>query len=186
MLLPLIRRNVLAFILATASILSAPIAYAGKASTIDKDVDAAMTQLVKGSPKAKSLKKSAAAVLVFPKIVKAGFIVGGQYGEGALRVKGKTIGYYSIVAGSYGLQAGGQSFGYALFFMKQSALDYLRKSKGWSVGSGPSVVVLDKGAATSTTSTTITQDVVAIPFNQRGLMAGLGLEGSKISPISPD
>ena len=103
--------------------------------------------------------------------------------EGVLFVGGKPTGYYKIGAASFGLQAGGQSFSYALFLMNDKALTYLRKSDGWAIGSGPSVVVVDKGAAMSTTSTTIAKDVYAFPFGQKGLMAGLGLEGSKISPI---
>ena len=101
----------------------------------------------------------------------------GQGGDGALKEGNKTVGYYNIAAASFGLQAGAQTFSYALFFMTNSALKYLENSDGWSIGSGPSVVVLDKGAAASVTSTTLTQDVYAIPFGQRGLMAGIGLEG---------
>jgi lipid-binding SYLF domain-containing protein len=160
-------------------------ASAATAAEINRDASAALSRLQASSPQAKQLIPKAVGILVFPKIIKGGFIVGGQYGEGALRVHGKTVGYYSIAAGSFGLQAGGQAFSYALLFMKQSALDYLRKSDGWSVGSGPSVVVMDKGAAASTTSMTVTQDVVAFPFGQQGLMAGLGIEGSKITPITP-
>nr|WP_283938350.1 YSC84-related protein [Sphingomonas brevis] len=104
-------------------------------------------------------------------------------GEGVLFVKGKAVGYYKIGAASFGLQAGGQSFSYALFLMNDKALTYLKKSDGWAIGSGPSVVVVDKGAAMSTTSTTIAKDVYAMPFGQKGLMAGLGLEGSKITRI---
>ena len=122
---------------------------------------------------------------MFPRIIKAGLLIGGQTGDGALRKGGKTVGYYNLSAASFGLQAGGQTFSYALFFMTDSALDYLQKSDGWSIGSGPSVVVVDKGAAASMTSTSITQDVYAVPFGQRGLMAGLGLEGSKITHIHP-
>lgn len=93
--------------------------------------------------------------------------------------------YYNISAGSFGLQAGVQSFSYALFFMKDAALAYLLSSHGWSIGAGPSVVVLDKGKAASVSSTTLTQDVYAIPFGQNGLMAGLGLEGAKITLVNP-
>ena len=107
----------------------------------------------------------------------------GQGGEGVLFVQGRPAGYCKIGAASFGLQAGGQSFSYALFLMNDEALNYLRKSNGWSIGSGPSVVVVDKGAAMSTTSTTLAKDVYAFPFGQKGLMAGLGLEGSKITPI---
>ena len=120
---------------------------------------------------------------MFPKIVKAGFLIGGQGGEGVLFMRGQPVGYYKIGAVSYGLQAGGQSFSYALFLMNDKALNYLRKSDGWAIGSGPSVVVIDKGKAMSTTSTTLAKDVYAMPFGQKGLMAGIGLEGSKISRI---
>jgi lipid-binding SYLF domain-containing protein len=120
---------------------------------------------------------------VFPSIVKAGFLFGAQYGEGALREKGKTVGYYNTVAASYGLQAGVQVFGYALFFMTDSAVQYLANSGGFELGVGPSIVVLDAGAAKALTTTTAQKDMYAIFFNQKGLMAGLGLQGSKISRI---
>ncbi|MFL6726620.1 MAG: YSC84-related protein [Sphingomicrobium sp.] len=110
-------------------------------------------------------------------------MIGAQGGEGVLFVRGQPTGYYKIGAASFGLQAGGQSFSYALFLMNDSALTYLRKSDGWAIGSGPSVVVVDKGAAMSTTSTTLAKDVYAFPFGQKGMMAGLGLEGSKITQI---
>lgn len=93
--------------------------------------------------------------------------------------------FFEIGAASFGLQAGMQTFSYALFFITDSALDYLRKSSGWAIGSGPSLVVVDKGFAKSLNTTTLNQDVYAIPFGQEGLMAGLGLEGSKITQIHP-
>ena len=120
---------------------------------------------------------------MFPSIYKAGFMFGAQYGDGALRQGGKTVGYYNTVAASYGLQAGVQVFGYALFFMTDSALDYLKKSGGFELGTGPSIAVLDSGAATAFTSTTLKSDMYAIFFDQKGLMAGLGIQGSKISRI---
>jgi lipid-binding SYLF domain-containing protein len=113
--------------------------------------------------------------------VKAGFLFGAQYGEGALRQRDKTTGYYSTVAASYGLQAGVQSFGYALFLMTDSAVRYLDSSGGWELGTGPSIVILDVGTAKAFTTTTMQSDVYAIFFDQKGLMAGLGLQGSKIS-----
>jgi lipid-binding SYLF domain-containing protein len=116
--------------------------------------------------------------------VKAGFMIGGQMGDGVLMKHGKTSGYYNSVAGSYGLQAGVQVFGYALFFMNDGALAYLNKSDGWEIGVGPSIVVVDEGMGKSLTSTTITQDVYAFIFDQRGLMAGLGIQGSKITKLS--
>jgi lipid-binding SYLF domain-containing protein len=161
------------------------VAYAASARKIDQDVDRALRSLYASQPKARELAKNAKAILVFPKIFKAGLLIGGQGGDGALRANGKTVSYYNIAAASFGLQAGAQTFSYALFFMTDSALAYLRSSDGWSIGSGPSVVVVDKGAAASMTSTTLTEDVYAFPFGQRGLMAGVGLEGSKITPIHP-
>jgi lipid-binding SYLF domain-containing protein len=160
-------------------------AWAESAAQLRQHADAALRQLYASQPKAKEFGARARAILIFPSIIKAGFIVGGQSGNGVLRQGGKVAGYYNISAASFGLQAGGQSFSYALFFMNDAALNYLTSSDGWSIGSGPSVVVVDKGAAASLTSTTISQDVYAFPFGQKGLMAGLGLEGSKITRIKP-
>jgi lipid-binding SYLF domain-containing protein len=159
------------------------VAHAATAAELNADGQAALNRLYAHSDRARRYARDARAILVFPKIVKVGLVVGGQGGEGVLFVKGKPVGYYKIGAASFGLQAGGQSFSYALFLMNDKALNYLRKSDGWAIGSGPSVVVVDKGAALSTTSTTLAKDVYAFPFGQKGLMAGLGLEGSKISPI---
>ena len=159
-------------------------ALADSAAELNASGKAALDRLYSQSERARRYAKEAHAILVFPKIVKAGVImVGGQSGEGVLFVKGKPAGYYRITAASFGLQAGGQSFSYALFLMNDAALTYLRRSDGWAIGSGPSVVVVDKGKAMSTTSTTLAKDVYAFPFGQKGLMAGLGLEGSKITPI---
>ena len=147
----------------------------------DRAAAAALRKLVADSPAARELNEKAAAVLVFPKIVKVGFILGGAYGEGALRKGDKTLGYYNSAAASYGLQAGVQWFGYALFFMNADALKYLDSSQGFEIGLGPSVVVVDQGMAKKFSSTTLTQDVYAFIFGQNGLMAGLGIEGSKIT-----
>ena len=160
-------------------------ARADSADTISRDAWSALRTLYGRETHARLLGERAKAILVFPKITKAGFVVGGQYGQGTLLQDRRAAAYCSIAAGSFGLQAGAQTFSYALFFMTNSALDYLRKSDGWSIGSGPSVVVLDKGAAASITSTTLTQDVYATLFGQTGLMAGIGLEGSKISRLRP-
>lgn len=156
---------------------------AASAAELNREATAALQALYAGTPGAKELGAKAKGILVFPSIIKAGFIVGGQYGEGALLKGGKTVAYYNTVAASYGLQAGGQTFGYALFFMTDSALEYLDKSDGWEIGSGPSVVVVDKGTARAFTTTTAKDEVYAFFFSQKGLMAGLGLQGSKISKI---
>lgn len=160
-------------------------AHAASASEISRDARAALDRLLASEPAAQALNSRSVAVLVFPTIIKAGFIIGGQGGDGALFVGGRTEAYYNIAAASFGLQAGAQTFSYALFFVTQSALSYLSRSNGWAIGSGPSIVIVDKGAAASLTSTTLTQDVYAFPFGQRGLMAGIGLEGSKITRIHP-
>jgi len=158
---------------------------AESASELDRDAKAALAKLYQEVPGAKQLGKAAKAILVFPIIVKGGLIIGGHYGEGALRQHGKTIGYYRLTAASYGLQAGAQSFGYALFFMTDAALKYLKDSDGWEVGVGPSVVVMDEGMARSLTTTTAKDDIYAFIFGQKGLMAGLGIQGSKITRIQP-
>ena len=158
-------------------------AQAATAAELNADGRAKLSQLYAQSSHAAALAKSARGILVFPKIVKAGLIVGGQGGEGVLLVRGKPNAYYKIGAVSYGLQAGGQSFSYALFLMNDKAIAYLDKNDGWAIGSGPSVVVMDKGAAKNTNTTTLKKDVIAFPFGQKGLMAGLGLEGSKITRI---
>jgi lipid-binding SYLF domain-containing protein len=158
-------------------------AKAASAAEIDRDARKALEDLYAKSPSAKTLGEKAMGILVFPGIVKGGLIVGGQYGEGALIRDGKTVAYYSSVAASYGLQAGLQKFGYALFFMNDSALTWIDKSDGWEIGVGPSIVVVDVGAATSMTSTTLQSDIYAFFFDQKGLMAGLGLQGAKITRL---
>ena len=164
---------------------SAPPVRADTAAEIRRDSHGALQQLCATTPAAGKLRDSAKAILVFPRIIKAGFLVGGQHGDGALFSSGKTLGYYKTVAASYGLQAGVQKFGYALFFMTQGDLDYLRKSEGWEIGTGPSVVIVDQGMARSFTTTTLKKGVYAFAFGQKGLMAGLGLQGTKITKINP-
>ena len=158
-------------------------AQAASAAEINKDASAALARLFEKVPEARKLAAEAKGILIFPSIVKAGFLFGGQYGEGVLRKGGKVAGYYNSVAASYGLQAGVQSFGYALFFMTDGALAYLDKSEGFEIGVGPSIVVVDEGTAQTLTTTTGRKDVYAFIFSQKGLMAGLGLQGSKISRI---
>jgi lipid-binding SYLF domain-containing protein len=181
------RRSLLAGLatLAGGTAVQTSTAHAASARQISRDADQALRALYSAQPKARELGKRAKAILVFPKIIKAGLIIGGQGGDGVLRVGGKNAGYYNIAAASFGLQAGVQRFSYALFFMTDSALKYLQDSDGWAIGSGPSVVVMDKGVAASLTSTTLSQDVYAVPFGQHGVMAGIGIEGSKITRIHP-
>ena len=162
-------------------------AEAGKTAAADlsRNANASLKQLYASVPLAKSLGPKALAVLVFPKVTKAGLGVGGQYGEGALLKKGKAVAYYNTAGASFGLQAGAQQYSYALFFMNAKALGQLDKAEGFEVGIGPTVVVVDEGAAKSLTTTTMKDDIYAFIFGQKGLMAGLGIQGNKITKINP-
>ncbi len=147
------------------------------------DANAALNQLYASEPLAKMISEKATAILVFPNIVRAGFIVGGHYGEGVLLRGGRVVAHYNSVAGSFGLQAGVQSFGYVLFLTSDKVLQYLDNSDGWELGVGPTIVIVDKGMAKSLTTTTLKDDVYAFIFDQKGLMAGLGIQGSKITKL---
>jgi lipid-binding SYLF domain-containing protein len=134
---------------------------------------------------AKLLGPKAQAILVFPKVTKAGLGIGGQYGEGSLLKNGSAVAYYKTTGASFGLQAGGQQYGYAMFFMNAKALEDFVNASGFEVGVGPSVVVVDEGMAKTTTTTTLKGDIYAFVFGQKGLMAGLGIQGNKIAKITP-
>jgi len=153
------------------------------ARELEQDARTALGRLTGTVPAAGDLSKRAKGILVFPSIVKAGAIVGGQYGEGVLFKGGKTAGFYNTAGASYGLQLGAQKFGFALFFMNDAALKYLGKSDGFEVGVGPSVVVMDEGMGKHASSSTLTEDIYAFIFSQSGLMAGLGIQGNKITKI---
>jgi len=155
------------------------------AAQIDREVDSSLATFFESNPEAEMFRKEAKAILMFPSVVKGGFIVGAHYGKGALRKDGKTAGYYDTIAASYGLQAGIQAFGFIMFLMNDDAIAYLDKSGGWEVGVGPSIVIMDKGMGKSLTTTTGRSDVYAFIFDQKGLMAGIGLQGVKISKINP-
>ncbi len=156
---------------------------AGSGYVLDDDAQAALQSLYSSSPAAKALGDKALGILVFPSVTKAGFVVGAQSGDGVLIEKGKITGHYNTGAVSVGLQAGVQSYGYALFFMSSADLAYLKKSKGWSIGVGPSIVVADAGMAKDVSTLTAQKGVYAFIFDQKGLMAGMGLAGQKISKI---
>jgi lipid-binding SYLF domain-containing protein len=153
------------------------------AAEIDRDVQIALEKLYAKSPSARAMGQKAKGILVFPKIVKGGFMVGGQFGEGALIKGGRTSGYYNNIQASYGFQAGLQKYGYVLFFMTNKAMNWLDKSNGWEVGVGPSIVIVDVGKSTSKTTTTMQSEIYAFFFDQKGLMGGLGLQGTKITRI---
>ncbi len=150
---------------------------------LDPDARAALVKLYETMPRAKALGEQAKGILVFPSVGRAGFLVGVQYGEGVLFRGDNIVGYYNVAGASYGLQAGAQVFAYAMFFMTDTALEYLGKSEGFEVGVGPSVVVVDAGKAKTLTTTTARDDIYAFIFGQKGLMGGLGIQGSKISKL---
>jgi lipid-binding SYLF domain-containing protein len=165
------------------------VAIAGQAraentAALDAEAKRVLNQLTSSVPAAKALAKDAAAVLVFPKIVKAGFVFAAQYGEGVLLRGGKHAGYYSTAGGSYGMQAGAQEYGYALFFMNEKALRALTETAGFEVGVGPSVVVVDEGMGKSLTTVTAQHDIYAFVIGREGLMAGVGVQGNKITKVS--
>lgn len=180
------RNIMLALLLSSASMaLMTMTSYANAATAEDlnKDSNQALSALYKSSPIAEKLSHSAKAVLVFPNIVKAGLVFGGSYGEGEL-LKGQTIdGYYNSVGGSWGLQAGAQSYGYAVFLMTDKAIKYVKDTHGWEVGVGPTVVLVDEGVAKNLSTSSLKDDAYAFIFSQQGLMAGVSIEGTKITPI---
>ncbi|PYL69131.1 MAG: twin-arginine translocation pathway signal protein [Verrucomicrobia bacterium] len=163
--------------LATIALLSTRTA---SADDLTSQSRAALQQLVAQNPAAAKVRSKALAVLVFPDVVKAGFIFGAQGGKGILFVHGQPNGRYRTVAASYGLQAGVQKYGYALFLMNQKAVNWVNNTRGWEIGTGPSVVIVDKGMARNLTTDTMHSGIYAFTFDQQGLMAGLGLQGSKI------
>lgn len=163
--------------------LATPVAAAASLSAVNRDAGEALAQLRRTNRTANWLAPRARATLIFPNIVKAGLGVGGSYGKGVLRVGGRVDGYYHSASASIGLQAGAQSYGYVVFLMSQKAVKYIHESQGWEIGVGPTVVIVDEGVAKNLTTSTLKDDAYAFIFNQQGLMAGISLEGTKISKI---
>jgi lipid-binding SYLF domain-containing protein len=153
---------------------------AASAKVIDRDATASLNKLYKHTPDAKKLADKAVGILIFPDIVKGGFIIAGQYGDGALRKKGKTVAYYRSLAASYGFQAGAQAFGYVLFFMDEDSLRYLDKSEGFELGTGPSFVVLDSGFDRPFLQH-VAKRHLSVHLRPKGLMGGFGIQGTKIA-----
>ena len=158
-------------------------AIAADGHVLDQDAEAALKSLYSTAPGAKAIGENAKGILVFPNVTRLGFILGAQGGDGVLFEKGKITGHYRTGAASVGLQAGIQSYGYALFFVTDEDLAYLKKSSGWSLGVGPTIVVADAGAAKDASTLTGKKGVYGFIFDQRGLMAGLSLTGQKIGKI---
>jgi lipid-binding SYLF domain-containing protein len=155
-----------------------------KRQSIDSNVDGALSKLYTTVQGSRELVGKARGVLVFPSVLQVGFVVGGQYGEGALRVGGSTAGYYSTISGSFGLQAGAQSKAIIFLFMTQDALDKFRNAKGWSAGADASVALIKVGANGAVDTTTATEPVEAIVMTNSGLMADVSLAGTKVSKLN--
>ncbi len=169
---------------AVAALCLSTVVRAEDRATLERHSHEALSSLIAQNASARDLSKRAVAVLVFPDVKKAGLIVGGQFGEGVLWRGGKAAAYYNTGGASYGFQAGVQEYGYAMFFMKESALNALDSTQGFEVGVGPSIVVMDQGKGVTHTTTTIQDDIYAFIFNQKGLMAGIGIQGNKITKIA--
>ena len=168
-----------------AAFVAAPlVAFADSAAEIEADVDAATNQLYAKVAGAKELAARARGILIMPDVVKGGLIIGGSYGEGALRVGGVTDGYYSVAAASVGYQIGVQTTSHALFFMTQEALDGFRNSSGWELGADAEFTVPGDGISLNVDSTTAKSPVIAVIFAQDGLLAGASLEGAKYTRIA--
>lgn len=223
-----IRRRHLATLAALGTLpFAARPAHAVTRREIDDAVGPALRRMQEGEA-TRVLAENARAILVFPRIIRAGFAIGGQYGNGALHAGGTPharretippplpplqppggplaapvplppatrvetpapepwshLGYYNFAGASFGLQIGAQAYGLAIFFMTDAAFSFFRRTEGWEIGTGPSVVALDAGMAGSLTSSTMSQAVYSVTFGQQGLMATLSLEGTKISRIRP-
>jgi lipid-binding SYLF domain-containing protein len=181
------RRTLASLAIAAAASLSAGMfastALAATSEDLDRSAGQALTALYKTNPMALDISRHAKAALVFPNIVKAGLIFGGSYGEGELTEGSKVMGYYNSVGASWGLQAGAESFGYVVFLMNDEAVRYLDKTRGWEIGVGPTVVVVNEGVAKNLSTSTLKDAAYAFVFDQQGLMASLSIEGTKISHI---
>ncbi len=150
---------------------------------IDAMSVAALDSLTANNAAARAISAKSRAVLIFPSIVKAGLVFGGAYGEGEMRRGSSVVDYYNTFTGSWGLQAGAQSYGYAVFLMTAEAEDYVAASDGWEIGVGPTVVIVDEGVAENISSSTLQDDAYAFIFDQKGLMASVSIEGTKITKV---
>jgi lipid-binding SYLF domain-containing protein len=158
-------------------------AKAASAAEIDAKANAALEEFFSKAPAGKELAGKAVGMLIFPSVVKAGMVVGGEYGEGALRIGGTTVDYYSTASGSVGFQLGVQKKSIIIMFMDKTALDQFRSSKGWEVGVDGSIALVTIGAGGSVDTNTAQQPIIGFVFGQKGLMANLTLEGSKMTKI---
>lgn len=178
-------KHILSAAIAFFMMFAPSLASAASATVIEAEVNGAVRQFYAEYPAGRELAGKAAGMLVFPDIKKGGFIVGGEYGEGALRVGGKTTGYYSSASASIGFQAGIQSRSQIILFMTQRSLDKFLRSNGWEAGIDANVTVIEQGASGRTSTRIDDRPVLAYIFGESGLMAGVSLEGTKIERIYP-
>ncbi len=150
---------------------------------INRDAEIALQRLFELDPDTISIYKNSAGTIIIPRITKAGFVLGGSYGEGVLRINEAPIDYYSMASASYGLQVGAQRYSNIIFFMTQEALRSFRVKDGWELGVDAEVVFRDKGYSLGISSNTVTKPIYAIVFDQKGLLAGTSLEGAKFSRL---
>jgi lipid-binding SYLF domain-containing protein len=157
--------------------------YAATASEIDTSVNASLDRFVKQVKGAKEFLDAAKGVLIIPNVMQGGLIVGAEYGEGALRIGGKTVGYYNIASGSFGYQIGAQAKDIILVFMSQAVLKKFRTSENWQAGVDAKVTLINIGVDDSLSTMKVKQPVVGFVFDQKGLMAGATIEGSKFTKM---
>jgi lipid-binding SYLF domain-containing protein len=175
----------LAVIATTVLLVSSPNRAEATATQINADANNALHSFVSQIGGAKELANKAAGVLVFPSIVKAGFGLGGEYGEGVMIIHGQPSGYYNIVSASFGFQLGVQERSVIMMFMTPEALQSFDRTAGWKVGVDGSVAIITVGAGGSIDSNNIASPVIGFVLDPKGLMYNLTLEGSKISRINP-
>ena len=183
------RRSIaLATSLAVAALIPLGVPGSAKAATTDElnhDSDQALRTLLRSNSVAAAIAPKARAVLVFPNIVKAGFVFGAGYGEGELKQGSQVDGYYNSLTASWGFQAGAQSYAYVVFLMSAKAISYIHRTEGFEIGVGPTVVVVNEGVAKNLSTSTLKDDAYAFIFDQQGLMVGISIEGTKITRIKP-
>jgi lipid-binding SYLF domain-containing protein len=179
------KKTILAFLICTLVSGVAEKVSAESAGELQRKSLKSLHHLYDQNPKAQALGEKAVAVLVFPDVVKAGFLVAAQRGDGVLFKNGGVAGYYNITSAGYGLQAGIQKLSYALFFMDEDSLKYLKKSDGFDLAAAPSLVVADQGVGGSMSVASLQHGIAAFIWGQKGLMGGIGLQGTKITKYHP-
>jgi len=158
---------------------------AATAEEIDASVDAAMDRFDKQVKDADEVVRNAKGLLVMPNVKKAGLIVGGEYGKGALKIEGKTVGYYKVVSGSVGFQLGVEAKDMILAFMTDEVLNKFRTSKGWEAGLDGNVAVITVGGGGSASTRNVNEPIVGYVFDVKGLMGDISLKGAKFSKVDP-